>query len=127
MATVNPALAHALLDLYDTAFPGGSTLELRSGRPSNAKTRPAGRLLCAIELPMDPWTPASRGRKTNREAWVGIAQDDGEVGHYRLRNAATGYIEEGVVPDDLSLDNPVIADGQSVTVTQFAKQLLTET
>lgn len=118
--------ANDLLDRYDTLFPAGATLQIRTGAGPGAENAATGTLLVEITLPATPWAAASAGSKAKNGTWSGTAVADGEAGHYRLRNAADTHREDGTVGQgsgDLSLDNTDIATSQTVTVSTFTKTL----
>jgi hypothetical protein len=125
---LNNALANALLDRYDTEFPASSVLELRSGSPPGAENAATGTLLVSITLPATPWAAASGGAKAKNGTWSNTAAAAGNVGYYRLKNAADTRREEGTVTatgggGDATIDNVSVAVGQTVTVNTFTKTL----
>lgn len=125
MLDYNVALANAALDaIYDTHFPAGSTLELRTLAPAGADNPAAGVLLVSIVLPAGPWAAAVAGAKAIAGAWTGNGVAAGNVGHFRLKNAAGTRIEEGTVTvtgggGDATIDNVAITVGKTVNVTSF--------
>jgi len=123
---LNVLLANALLDRYDTEFPAGSKLQIRSGAPPGAEEAASGDLLVEITTPATPWAAADAGAKAKNGTWSAAAGGAGTAGHYRLKNAGDTRREEGTVDQgsgDLSLDNKVIAVGQTVTINTFTKTL----
>jgi hypothetical protein len=125
---LNNLLANALLDRYDTEFPAGSILEIRSGAPPGAEAAATGTLLASITLPATPWAAAATGSKAKSGTWSTTGAAAGSAGHYRLKNAGDTRREEGTVTatgggGDMTLDNVVIAVGQAVTVTTFTRTL----
>lgn len=125
MIDFNVALANAALDaIFDTNFPAGSILELRSGAPAGADNAAGGVLLVSIVLPAGPWAAAAAGLKDLAGAWSGNGVAAGNVGHFRLKNAADTRREEGSVTvtgggGDAEIDNVAIVVGKTVNVTQF--------
>lgn len=122
------ALANALLDRYDTEFPAGSLLQIRTGAPPGAENAASGTLLAEITLPATPWAAASAGSKAKNGTWSVAAVAAGTAGHFRLKNAGDTRREEGTVTatgggGDMTVDNVSIAIGQIVTVTQYAHTL----
>ncbi len=123
---LNILLANALLDRYDTEFPAGSLLQIRTLSPGGAENAAAGALLVEITSPSTPWAAASSGSKAKANTWSNTATGAGVAGHYRMKNAADTRREEGIVGQgsgDLSLDNTNIAVGQTVTINTFTKTL----
>lgn len=125
MLDYNVALANAALDaIYDTHFPAGSVLELRTGAPAGADNPAGGALLVSIVLPAGPWAAAAASAKAIAGAWTGNGVAVGNVGHFRLKNAAGTRIEEGTVTvtgggGDATIDNVAITVGKTVNVTSF--------
>jgi len=126
---LNTALAVAMLDRYDTHFPAGSLLELRTTAPAGADSAAAGALLAQITSPASPWAAAGgTGSKAKNGVWSVAATGAGTIGHYRLKNAADTLREEGTVTvtgggGDCTVDNLVIAVNQVITVNTFTKTL----
>lgn len=132
MLDLNNTLADAILDRYDTEFPAGSILEIRSGAPAGAQNAAGGALLCSITLPAGPWAASAGGSKAKAGAWtdVGTVAAGGgtNAGHFRLKNAAGTKLEEGTITvtgggGDATIDNLSIATGQAVTVTSYTHTL----
>lgn len=125
---LNNTVANAILDRYDTEFPAGSILEIRTGAPPGAENAAAGTLLVSITLPATPWAAAASGSKAKNGAWSAAAAATGTAGHFRLKNAAGTKLEEGTVTatgggGDMTIDNTSIASGQTVTVTTYTRTL----
>jgi hypothetical protein len=122
---LNNNLVNALLDRFDTEFPSGSILEIRSGASPGAENAAAGTLLASITLPATPWTAAAGGSKAKNGTWADSSADGtGTAAHYRLKNAADTRRIDGTVTatgggGDLTLDNVSIATGQAVTINTF--------
>jgi len=125
----NVALANALLDRFDTEFPAGSILEIRTGASPGAENAATGTLLASITLPATPWAAASGGSKAKSGTWQDASADGaGTAAHYRLKNAGDTRRIDGTVGAtssgaDLELDNVVIAVAQVVTITSFSYSL----
>lgn len=120
------SVRNAALDAIETAIGTTPVLKLRSGAaPANADAADTGTVLCTITLPSDWMAPASGGVKALLGSWAGTASAAGTVGHYRVYKAdGTTIQEQGSVTatgggGDMTLDNPVLAVGQSVTITSF--------
>jgi hypothetical protein len=118
------ALANALLDRFDTEFPAGSLLQIRTGASPGAENAATGTLLAEITLPASPWAAASGGVKAKANSWSVAAVAAGTAAHYRLKNAGDTRRIDGTVTitgggGDLTLDNTNIAVGQTVTMNSF--------
>lgn len=127
---LNFALANIGLDaLYDTPFPAGSILELRTGEKPGAENAASGTLLVEITSPATPWNAAASGQKTKNGTWADVAVAVGVIGHYRFRNAADTRREEGTVTvtgggGDATVNDVTVGTiGMSVTVATFTKTL----
>lgn len=133
MLDLNITLANAILDRYDTEFPAGSILEIRSGAPAGAENAAGGVLLVSVVLPAAPWAAAAAGIKTKGAgAWSDVGTVAAGVGtnagHFRLKNAAGTKLEEGTITvtgggGDATIDNVSIAHDQVVNVTSFTHTL----
>lgn len=120
--------ANDLLDRYDTLFPAGALLQIRTGAPPGAENAASGTLLAEITLPATPWAAAASGSKAKNGVWSVAAVAAGTAGHFRLKNAGDTHREEGTVTatgggGDATLDNTSIAVGQTVTVTTYTRTL----
>lgn len=125
---MNHSLANALLDRFDTEFPAGSILEIRSGSAPGAEASAGGTLLVSITLPSTPWSAAASSSKAKNGTWQSTGAATGTAAHYRLKNAGDTRRIEGTVTatgggGDLTLDNTSIASGQTVTISTFAYSL----
>ena len=124
----NNALANAALNaIYDTNFPAGSIVEIRTGAPAGAENAAGGSLLASITTPAGPWAAAAAGSKAKAGVWQDAAADAaGTAGHFRKKNAAGTLLEEGTITvtgggGDMTLDNIVIAINQVVTITGYTR------
>jgi hypothetical protein len=120
--------ANDLLDRYDTLFPAGALLQIRTGAPAGAENAAGGSLLAEITLPATPWGAAAAGSKAKSGVWSVAASGTGTGAHYRLKNAGDTHREEGTVTatgggGDMTLDNTSIAAAQTVTVNTFTRTL----
>lgn len=127
---LNFATANVGLDaIYDTHFPAGSVLELRSGEKAGAENPAGGILVAPITSPATPWNAAASGQKTRNGTWSGTTVAAGVIGHYRFRNAADTRREEGSVTvtggggDATVNDVTVSGAGLTVNVSTFTKTL----
>lgn len=124
----NTTANFALDQLFDTKFPAGSFVRVRTGAPAGAENAAGGSLLASIVLPATPWAAAASGSKAKQGSWTVAAAAAGTAGHYRLENAAATELEEGTATitgggGDMILDNTNIAIGQNVTVTTLTRSL----
>lgn len=120
--------ANDLLNRYDTLFPAGALLQIRTGAPPGAEAAASGTLLAEITLPATPWAAAATGSKAKQGTWSVAAVAAGTAAHYRLKNATDTEREEGTVTataggGDATLDNTSIAVGQTVTVNTYTRTL----
>ena len=133
--THTDAAARAILDSgYNSLFNSG-VLEIRTGTPPGPSAVPGGTLLVSISLPADAFAAASGRSILKSGTWQANAGAAGTAGHYRLKASGdTGAAtqneprEEGTVTatgggGDLTLDNAVIANAQTVTINTFTKSM----
>ena len=119
------AARNASLDAIETAIGASPTLELRSGAaPATTATADSGTLLASMALPSDWLAAASAAAKSLLGTWQDLSADAaGTVGHFRVKQGATCHIQGSVTATggggDMTIDNPVLAVGQQVTVTSF--------
>ncbi len=116
--------ANDLLDRFDTLFPAGSLLQIRSGAAAGAENAAGGVLLCEITLPASPWASAGSGVKAKAGVWAGVGVADGVAAHYRLKNAGDTHRIEGTVTEtggggDAIIDNENVGNGQAVSINSF--------
>lgn len=118
---------NARLDAIETELitGGAPVLKLRTGAaPANCAAADSGTVLCSMTLPADPMAAANAGAKAKSGTWSGTASGGGgTILHFRLyKNDGTTCVAQGTVglgSGDMSLDNNVVADGQTITVTGF--------
>lgn len=122
--------ANLALDfLYDTHFPAGSVLELRTGEKPGAENAATGTVLASITSPATPWSAAASGQKTKNGTWSTTASATGVIGYYRFRNAADTRREEGTVTvtgggGDATVNDVTVGTiGMTVSVATFTKTL----
>ena len=108
--------ASALLDIYDLA----------AGAPAACSDSITGTLLSHIVLPADWMAAASGGTKALARTWSDTdTTGSGTADFFRILNATTsdcglqGTVSSSDGSGDMILDNPVIAPGQTVTITGF--------
>ena len=114
---------NARLDAIETEIGATAILKLRSGaQPANCAAADSGTVLCSMTLPADYMTAAASGVKDKTGAWSGTAiGGGGTIAHFRIyaNDGTTCKIQGsvGLGSGDMSLDNNVVADGQTITVT----------
>lgn len=118
-------LRNARLDQVETTIGTAPILRIRTGtQPATCETADSGTVLATITCPSDWAAAASGGSKAKSGTWQDSSADaSGTAGHFRLYEAAgTNCYMQGSVGQgsgDLSLDNNVIASGQSVTISTW--------
>lgn len=119
------AARNAAIDAIETAIGTAPTLEIRSGAaPANCAAADSGTLLASMTLPSDWLANAASASKTLIGTWQDTQADAaGTAGHFRIKASATCHIQGTVTATggggDLTLDNPVLAVNQQVTITAF--------
>ena len=120
------AARNARLDAIETTTGTAAVLQIRSGaQPADCATASSGDLLCSITLPSDWMAAASGGTKAKLGTWTGTAGAAGTAAHFRVFNsgATVCHLQGSVTATggggDMTLDNAVLADGQTVTVNTF--------
>ena len=122
---LSTASRNAALDAIEAAIGASPTLELRSGPPpASCAAADSGILLASMALPADFLAAASGGSKALAGIWQDAAADAaGTVGHFRIKQGATCHVQGTVTGTggggDMTIDNPVLALGQQVSVTAF--------
>jgi len=126
----SPAARNAALDAIEAAIGTAPKLQIRSGTlPADTAANDAGLLLVEIDLPADWLEDAATGVKTIKGLWTGTgttaAAGGTYAGHFRIKDTSgavthvQGTITITGAGGDMELDNPNIAQNQSVTVTTF--------
>jgi hypothetical protein len=126
---LSDAVANAMLDAFEAAIGTSAVLkiyDLTAGAPANCAAAITGTVLATINLPSDWMAAASSRSKAKLGTWQDTSADgagtadfcrvfasDGTTCHYQGTVTATGG------GGDATLDNAVIAAGQTVTVTGF--------
>ena len=118
---------NAELDAIETAISASAILIIRSGSaPAAIVDSDNGTVLATINLPDDWFIAASSGSISKQGTWSDTSADNaGTAEHFRLyaSNGTTQHIQGTITESgsggDMTLDNHVIAAGQTVTVTQF--------
>ena len=116
---------NARLDAIETTVGTTPTLELRTGAaPATCATADSGTVCATMTLPSDWMAAASAGAKALSGTWQDTSADAaGTVAHFRIKQGATCHLQGTVTISggggDLTLDNNVLALGQSVSITSF--------
>ncbi|MCU0826664.1 MAG: hypothetical protein MUE52_04500 [Tabrizicola sp.] len=119
------AVRNAALDAMETAIGASPVLELRTGAPpASCAAADTGTLLASMALPADFMAAASGGSKALSGTWQDMAADAaGTAAHFRIKQGATCHVQGTVTATggggDMTIDNPVLALGQQVSVTAF--------
>lgn len=120
------AVRNAKADAVETAMGTAPIFKLRTGaQPATFATASSGSVLASFSLPSDFLTAASGGVKSKSGTWSGTASGSGTVGHYEIyASDNTTLLERGDVTatgggGDATIDNTVIASGQTVTVNTW--------
>jgi hypothetical protein len=118
---------NARLDAIETEVGVSAVLKLRTGAPpASCAAADTGTALCSMVLPADWLAAAAAGAKAKAGTWSGAGiGGGGTVAHFRI------YASDGVTcklqgtvtatggGGDMTVDNPVVADAQVITVTSF--------
>jgi hypothetical protein len=118
---------NASLDSIESTIGTAPILEIRTGAaPASCATADSGTVLVTMTLPSDWLAAASNGSKVLSGTWEDASADaDGTAGHFRIKDSGgtTCHIQGSCSATggggDMTLDNPVIATGQTVTITSF--------
>ena len=121
------AVRNARLDAIETAIGVSAVLKLRTGAPpTNIVDADSGTVVATLNLPSDWMNAAGSGSKTKLGTWQDASADAaGTVGHFRVyaSDGTTQHIQGTVTitagGGDMTLDNDVVAAGQTVTITTF--------
>lgn len=119
------AARNGRLDAIETEAGASAILKIRTlAQPATCATADAGTVLATLALPADWMGLAAAGVKSKLGTWSDAAADAaGTAAHFRVykTDGVTCVIQGSVGQGsgDLSLDNTVIAVGQTVTITGF--------
>jgi hypothetical protein len=121
------ANANTVLDALETAYGASCVMKIRSGtKPTHTADASTGTVLATIDLGADWMAAASGGSKAKSGTWQDTSADNsGTAAHYEIvASNGTTINERGDVTatgngGDLTLDNVVIAAGQTVTISSF--------
>lgn len=122
------AVRNARLDAIETAIGPSPVLKMRTGAaPASIADADSGTVVATFSLPADWMEAAANGVKAKSGTWEDLAADNaGTVGHYRIYAAdgTTQHVQGTVTATggggDMTIDNTVVAAGQTVTITGFS-------
>lgn len=120
------ATRNARGDATETHIGTAPILRLRTGAaPANCAAADSGTVLVAITLPSDWLAAGASGVKAKLGTWQAAATAAGTAAHFRVYTSGGTCKMQGTVTitgggGDMTVDNPVIAVDQSVTVTTFS-------
>lgn len=119
-------LRNAQLDAVETTVGTSAKLYIRTGtKPTACSDADSGTLLATLDLPSDWMAAASSGSKAKNGTWTGTGADAGSAGHFRIKDAgeAACHVQGSITATggggDMTLDNIVIASGQTITISTF--------
>ena len=123
------SVRNAQLDAVESTIGTAAVLklcDLTAGAPADCAAAITGTVLATITLPSDWMNAASSGSKTKLGTWQDTSADAaGTADFFRLFASdgttcgAQGTVSATGGGGDLTLDNAVIAAGQSVTISTF--------
>lgn len=121
------AVHNARLDAIETTIGTSAVLKIRTGaKPATCATADAGTVLATLTLPSDWISNAASNLKALLGTWQDTSADaGGTAGHYRIYDSGgTTCGLQGTVTatgggGDLTLDNVVLAAGQSFSIASF--------
>lgn len=121
------ATRNAILDAIEADIGTSAVLKIRTGAPpADVGTADSGTVLATLNLPSDWMAAASGGSKAKSGTWQDTSADAaGTAAHFRVyaSDGSTAKMQGTVTATggggDLTLDNAVLAAGQTVTITGF--------
>lgn len=113
----NVAAQNSARDAFVADFPAGSVVDYYTGSAPAATAAATGTLLASITLPASPWTTAA-GQVTKNGTWSVAAAAVGTPGYFRLRDASSTKIRQGVIGTDGTAATIANA-GDTYTITTF--------
>lgn len=120
------AVRNAQLDALETAVGTTAVIKLFTGaQPANCAAANSGTELWTETLPSDWMAAASSGSKALSGTWQALGIAAGSAAHFRLyaSDGTTCHAQGSVTATggggDMTLDNVVIAVGQTVTISTF--------
>jgi hypothetical protein len=124
---LSTTVRNARLDQIESTISTSAVLRIyTTAPPANCAAANSGTVLATITCPSDWLAAASSGSKAINGSWVDTDADAaGTAGHFRIyeSTATTCHIQGTVTATggggDMTLDNAVIAQHQSVTISTF--------
>lgn len=122
---LSTSVRNARLDAIESTISTSAVLKIKTGAaPANCAAADTGTVLATLSLPSDWLAAASSGTKSKSGTWQDTSADAaGTAAHFRIyASDGTTCHMQGTVGEgtgDLSLDNVVLALGQTVTVASF--------
>lgn len=127
MATLrNTAFRESAAQAIGTLFPQNSTIVIYTGTEPGVNSAPTGTVLVTFTLGPTPW---ASGGADGQITLAGVplsatASAAGTAGYFRIRNVGVTDWMQGTVTatgggGDMTIDNVVIANGQTVNLTGF--------
>jgi hypothetical protein len=116
---------NAALDAIETAIGLSPVMVLRTGAvPASCAAARTGTVVATIPCPADFLAAAAAGAKTLLGSWQDVAADaSGTAGYFSIEQGGVTHIQGTVTATggggDVTLDNPILAAGQQVTITAF--------
>lgn len=121
------AIRNAMADQVEGVIGASAVLRMRTGaKPADCAAADSGTVLATMTLPASWLNAAAAGVVTISGLWQDLLADAaGTIGHFRIYDS-TGTVCgcQGSVTitgggGDMTVDNPVLAVGQPITVTLF--------
>ena len=124
---LSTAVRNARLDAIESAVGTDAIMKLRTGaQPANCAAADSGTVCATLNLPSDWMAAASGGVKSKSGTWQETSADAaGTIAHYRIyaSDGVTCHLQGSVTitggGGDLTVDNPVVALAQVITVTAY--------
>jgi hypothetical protein len=121
------AVRNALLDAIETSIGTAAIIRLRTGAaPATCATADSGTVVATITCPSDWMAAASGGTKAKSGTFEDLSADNaGTIAHFRVYDSGgTVCGMQGTVTitgggGDMTIDNPVVAAAQQITITGF--------
>ena len=120
------AVRNARLDAIEATIGTSPTLELRTGAPpANCAAADTGDVVATLALPSNWLADAASGAKALAGTWEDTsADDDGTVGHFRIKASGGAVGMQGTVTEtggggDMTLQDNEVNAGQAITITSF--------
>jgi hypothetical protein len=121
-------LRDAMLDAIESVVGPSPIMTLRTGAPpANCAAANTGTGLATLILPSDWLAAASGGTKVKSGTWQDTSADaSGTAGHWRIHDSGgtichlQGTVTQTGGGGDLTLDNVVLAQNQSLTINTFS-------